>query len=94
MAKVVKNGDVVLSRAGRDKGKHFLVVSVDQNYAYIVNGRDRKVSSLKKKNIKHLETVLSAVSIDLAEKIQSGKAVGNERIYKTVKAEKQKIQED
>lgn len=94
MVKVVKVGDLVLSKAGRDKGKYFLVVAVSGAIATLVDGRTRKVSNPKKKNIKHLEMVLSAVNIELAEKIQNGQAVGNERVYKTVKSEKQKIQED
>ena len=94
MAKVVKAGDLVLSKAGRDKGEYFLVVSVDGYRATIVDGRTRKVNSPKKKNIKHLKTVLFASKIELAEKIRNGKPVGNERVYSAIKSEKQKIQED
>ena len=94
MVKVVKIGDLVLSKAGRDKGEYFLVVSVEGSYASIVNGKQRKVLNPKKKNIKHLETVLTANKKELAERIQKGQPVGNERVYRVVRSEKQKIQED
>lgn len=93
MTKVVNSGDVVLSKAGRDKGKYFLVVTVDGKIATIVDGRNRKVNFPKKKNIKHLEVLTAGLNV-LSEKIRNGKAVGNERVYRAVKAEKQKIQED
>ena len=94
MTKVVNSGDVVLSKAGRDKGKYFLVVTVDGKIATIVDGRNRKVNFPKKKNIKHLEIVSAAKLKHLAEKILKGEPVGNEKVYRAVKAEKQKIQED
>ena len=94
MVKVVKIGDLVLSKAGRDKGEYFLVVSVEGSYASIVNGKQRKVLNPKKKNIKHLKKVSTAKLSLIAERILNGKAVGNERVYRAVKAEKEKIQED
>ena len=93
MTKVVNSGDVVLSKAGRDKGKCFLVVSVNGKIATIVDGRNRKVNFPKKKNIKHLEVLTAGLKV-LSEKIRNGKAVGNEIVYRAVKTEKQKIQED
>ena len=52
--KSIEKGDLVLSRAGRDKGEIFLVVKTESDYALIVNGRTRKVLAPKKKNKKHL----------------------------------------
>ncbi len=47
-------GDVVVSRAGRDKGKYFMVYSiVDGEFVTLVNGSARKQSAPKKKRIKH-----------------------------------------
>ena len=43
-------GDVVVSRAGRDKGKYFMVYSiVDGEFVTLVNGSARKQSAPKKK---------------------------------------------
>lgn len=90
----IKVGDMVKSLRGRDKGEYFLVVKAENNAVYVVDGKIRKVNSPKKKNVKHLQKVLTAVGDDLADNIQSGKAVGNKRVFTLLKTQKQKIQED
>jgi ribosomal protein L14E/L6E/L27E len=87
-------GDIVKSIAGRDKDKIFLVVGYDDEKVIIVNGKERKVNSPKRKNVKHLSKVLIAGDIELAKKIQSGKPTSNEKVYKSVKTKTEKIQED
>lgn len=48
-------GFVVYSKAGRDKGKKFLVLSLENNFAYIADGDLRKVAKAKKKKLMHLQ---------------------------------------
>ena len=86
-------GDIVQSLAGRDKGVYFSVMEVDSDYVMIADGRKRKVSSPKRKKIKHLKKV-SSVSEELIERIKSDKPLGNERLSKELKTQIQKIQED
>ena len=45
-------GDLAESTAGRDKGKIYLLIKVEEDTAYCVNGRDRKIDNPKKKKIK------------------------------------------
>ena len=55
-------GTVVKAKAGRDKEGFFVVVKSEDGWAYIADGRRRKVESPKKKNPIHLtvtNTVLS-----------------------------------
>lgn len=47
-------GRVVLSRAGRDAGRRFVVLSADDAFAYIADGDLRKVEAPKKKKHRHL----------------------------------------
>lgn len=48
-------GQIVHSRAGRDKGRYFIVVGlIDDNYVLVADGDLRKIQSPKKKKIKHL----------------------------------------
>lgn len=48
-------GQIVHSRAGRDKDRYFIVVGiVDEDYILVADGDLRKVSNPKKKKIKHL----------------------------------------
>ena len=46
---MVETGDIVLSKRGRDKGLAMVVVKVENNLAYLADGRNRKVTALKKK---------------------------------------------
>jgi ribosomal protein L14E/L6E/L27E len=49
-------GTVVLSKAGRDAGRYFVVVGqVDSQYVLIADGDLRKLASPKKKKLKHLD---------------------------------------
>jgi len=48
-------GQLVKSKAGRDKGKLFIIKEIiNDKYVYIVDGELRKISNPKKKKIKHL----------------------------------------
>ena len=52
----MKNGTIVLSKAGRDSGRLFIVVGrVDENFVLIADGKLRKVDTPKKKKLKHLK---------------------------------------
>ena len=57
-------GSLVYSRAGRDKGGLFLVLSAEENYAYIADGNTRKVSAPKRKNIRHLNKTNKVLNMD------------------------------
>jgi len=75
-------GQVVLVKAGRDKGKAFIVVgSIDESYVYIANGKNRTMSKPKKKKIKHLE-IKPEFFREIKEKIESGKPVFDDEIRK------------
>ena len=50
-------GSIVFSKAGRDKGKYFVVLNADDAYAYICDGGLRKVTLPKKKKLKHLKSL-------------------------------------
>ena len=50
-------GDIVVATAGKDRGKRFVVLSVDDRYAHIANGRRRRVQQPKKKSQKHLQII-------------------------------------
>lgn len=48
-------GEFVYATAGRDAGKCFVVLSVENEYVFIADGKGRKVSTPKKKKNKHLK---------------------------------------
>lgn len=90
----VQLGDLVLSLLGRDKKKIFIVIDVNGDRIAVVDGKTHLIQKPKLKNVKHVKNLLSAKFTGVAEKIKSGQSVGNQRIYKLIMTEKQKIQED
>ncbi|MBQ3226627.1 MAG: KOW domain-containing RNA-binding protein [Clostridia bacterium] len=73
----LRAGDIVYSKAGRDKGKYFVVVFIESDeYVLICDGKRRKVDKPKRKKRKHLtETGKTATLI--GEKLAAGEAVTN-----------------
>lgn len=75
-------GQVVKSRAGRDKGNIFLVLDIiDDKHVYIVDGDLRKLDKPKKKKIKHLIIYNTRVP-ELKEKIKNGTKINSAYIRK------------
>ena len=68
-------GSVVLSAAGRDKGRFFLVVAiVDDKYVKIADGELRPQEKAKLKKIKHLKFNGDVIE-KIAQKILTDKQV-------------------
>ena len=51
----IKVGSIVRSIAGHDKGSLLLVVAMEKGYAYVADGKLRKIEKPKKKKLKHLQ---------------------------------------
>lgn len=75
-------GRVVLGKAGRDKGRIFVVIEqIDEDYVLIVNGTNRSMEKPKKKKMKHLEAKPELLE-DVREKILEGQRVFDAQIRK------------
>ena len=59
-----RSGMIVRSMAGRDKGKFMVVISTEDGFVYIADGKERKLGSPKKKNLKHVSLTRTAVNTD------------------------------
>ena len=77
-------GSLVYSAAGRDKGREFLVLSVDGNVCFVADGKLRKAENPKKKKLKHLMGT-NKVSAQLIEVFQRGDSPTNSEIRKFLK---------
>lgn len=53
-------GQIVFSKCGRDQGRPFIVVSIEEEYVYLVDGSLRKVDNPKLKKKKHIQTTLTS----------------------------------
>ena len=60
----IKCGSVVISSAGHDKGRSMVVVGADGGYVFVADGKERKLLSPKKKNIKHVQGTLKAIALE------------------------------
>ena len=63
-------GQIIKSKAGRDKGRIFLICQVlDEQFVLVCDGDLRKLSSPKKKKVKHL-VIYNTVLTEFTEKLQ------------------------
>ncbi len=78
-------GQVVSSRAGRDRGRYFVVVEIlDDRFVAVADGDLRKVENPKKKNVRHL--LVHNDVLPLGEKLRAGERVSNAELRKMLKA--------
>ena len=71
--------DVVISTAGRDRGKLFYIIEAEEDYLMLVNGKDRSLENPKKKKRKHVIKVLRSET-RVAEKLRAGDKVLNSEL--------------
>lgn len=76
-------GDIVKSISGRDKNNLFVVYKLEDNYAYLVDGKLRTIQNPKKKKLKHICRAGSK-SETLKHKWQSGVKVLDAEIRNTI----------
>lgn len=78
-----KKSDVVLSLSGRDRGKLFLVVGVEDEYVFLADGKTRRIEKPKKKKRKHALFVCQSKT-RAAVKLQNGEKVLNSEIRRAL----------
>ena len=70
--------DVVASTAGRDADKWFYVLSMDDIYLYLANGKDRRIENPKRKKRKHAVMVLRSETRVAAKLLAGDKVLNSE----------------
>ena len=63
-------GTLARSKAGRDKGCIYVIISVKNEYVYLADGGLRPLSRMKRKNIRHLQPVLKRTAEDISSDIE------------------------
>lgn len=75
-------GKVVLSTAGRDKGKYYIIIDViNDNYVLLADGGLRPESKPKKKKLRHLRFT-DIIAEEIKGEILSGGKLSNSTIKK------------
>jgi len=59
----IQKGQIVFSKRGRDKGNAMVVIDVEVEYIYLVDGKLRTLDRPKKKKIKHIQPTNHIVDI-------------------------------
>ena len=55
---------VVRSIAGHDSGSWLVVMSLKNGFAFVADGKERRVEKPKKKNIKHLSRTRKMIDVE------------------------------
>ena len=78
-------GGIAQSKQGRDKGRYYLIVGIEQGgLIAVTDGNFKKLATPKKKNIKHLR-LLPDKAEAIALKIIEGKQVFDTEVYSALK---------
>ncbi|MBO8136863.1 MAG: RNA-binding protein [Desulfotomaculum sp.] len=82
----LKVGQLVSSKAGRDKGKIYVVIgTAEENRVWVADGRTRTVDKPKKKNVKHLQKINFVIDLS------GSKKCSNEELRKCIAEYQEKI---
>lgn len=85
----MNRGQFVLSIAGRDKNRIFMVVdTIDENYVLIADGMLRSINKPKKKKLKHLKLVPEVEMLDISA------PVSDKSLSKLIKAASKSYREN
>ena len=84
----LQKGMPVISKAGHDRGKWYIVLNIEETHALLVNGTNRTMEYPKKKKPKHLQPVKTIPEL-LEEKLKAGQPWTNEEVKRALKLAKQ-----
>ncbi len=79
----MQTGDIVVSAAGRDKGRCLAVLDVTDGYCLLADGRVRKCEKPKRKKIRHV-TLTGARSERIAQMIGNKEMLTNRIIKREI----------
>ena len=80
---MIEKADVVISLNGRDEGKRFLIVGIQDEYSLLADGKSRREEKPKRKKNKHIKLEGRADG-PIAEKLIEGEKVTNNEIRRTL----------
>lgn len=73
-------GSLVISVAGRDKGRYYVAVEEKQDFVYLCDGKAKPLSKPKRKRLKHISCVGHRADPELARRLRTGARVTDEEI--------------
>ena len=79
-----ERGMFVKSKMGHDAEKIYVIMDIQSEYLYLVDGKIRTLDRPKKKKISHVQPILYKIDQELAQKIDN-KTIINEEIKYAIK---------
>jgi len=76
-------GQIVFSKAGRDKDHFFLVIEIEKPYVALTDGKLRRLENPKKKKGKHIQAT-TYIDEDIKYKLESKNRLSNADIRKSL----------
>lgn len=83
-------GQFVKSKSGRDKDDFFIVIDMNEEYLFLVDGNKRRVEQPKKKKKKHVQ-ITHTVADTICNKLSGGERVTNADIRNCLKDFRQNL---
>lgn len=77
-------GSIVISKAGRDKTRPFIVLAVENEYVRIADGDLRKVDKPKLKKLKHLN-ITKRLAFDVQQALIEGREISDTMLRAAIK---------
>ena len=81
----IAKSNIVRSLCGRDMGSLYFVLSAEEDFLLLADGKHRRLENPKRKRKKHVELVESSQSA-VAEKIRSNEKITNSELRKAIAA--------
>ncbi len=72
------------SKAGHDKDEIFIILYIEDEYVYLVDGKSRSIDKPKKKKMKHIQ-VINRIDHELQRKIEANITINDEDIKRAIK---------
>lgn len=83
MVDKIKIGQLVYSKSGRDKTRALVILGIEDEYAFVADGKYRKIENPKRKKLKHLQFTNTNFSL-ISKKIINSEAITNDFLWHTI----------
>ena len=81
----IAKSNIVRSLSGRDEGKLYFVLSAEEDFLLLADGKHRRLKNPKRKRKKHVALVETGENA-VAEKIRSNDKITNSELRKAIAA--------
>ena len=81
----IAKSNIVRSLSGRDEGKLYFVLSAEEDFLLLADGKHRRLENPKRKRKKHVALVETGENA-VAEKIRSNDKITNSELRKAIAA--------